>query len=383
MPATSDAIVVGAGIVGAACAEALARDGWGVTILEEAFAACGTTAAGMGHIVVMDDSPEQLALTAYSDRLWRELRLDADRGSEVDRCGTLWIAEDDTQLSALGAKRDAYAGVGIATEVLDARQLADAEPHLRQGLVGALRVPGDSVVYPPGATLELLRRARSAGAVLREGARVVSIGAGFVRLHDGETLRAQVTVNAAGARAGQLTPDLPIVPRKGHLAITDRVSRVCRHQLVELGYLSSAHSMTTESVAFNLQPRKTGQLLIGSSREFVGWDASINRALLRRMLARAVDFVPMLGRLPVIRCWTGFRPATADKLPLIGEWRMPGVWIAAGHEGLGITTSLATARLLADLLAGRSTAIDAAPFAATREMAVDDHDAGTPAALSA
>ncbi len=378
--ATSDAIVVGAGIVGAACAEALARDGWRVTILEETFAASGTTAAGMGHIVVMDDSPEQLALTAYSDRLWRELGLDSDRRSEVERCGTLWIAEDSTQLAALEAKRDAYGGVGVATEVLDARGLEIAEPMLRRGLAGALRVPADSVVYPPGATLELLRRAGARGAVLRERVRVVALEAGFVRTQTGETIHADVVVNAAGARAAQLTPELPIVPRKGHLAITDRTSHACRHQLVELGYLASAHSMTTESVAFNLQPRKTGQMLIGSSRELVGWDASINRAVLRRMLARAVDFVPILANQSVIRCWTGFRPATPDKLPLIGAWDpTPGVWVAAGHEGLGITTSLATAGILADLVAGRAPAIDAVPFAPTRASARLDAEAKVPA----
>ena len=371
--ATSEAIVVGAGIVGAACAEALSRDGWRVTVLEEAFAASGTTAAGMGHIVVMDDSPEQLALTAYSDRLWRELGFDSDRRSEVERCGTLWVAEDEMQLAALDAKQTAYAQADIATEVLDAHDLALAEPTLRRGLAGALRVPADSVVYPPGATLELLRRAKTRGMQLCEGVQVTALGPGFVRTLSGDTLRADVIVNAAGARAAQLTPGLPIVPRKGHLAITDRTSSVCRHQLVELGYLTSAHSMTTESVAFNLQPRKTGQMLIGSSRELVGWDASINRAVLRRMLARAVDFVPSLANLSVIRCWTGFRPATPDKLPLIGEWDpTPGLWVAAGHEGLGITTSLATAALLADLVAGRTPAIAAPPFAPNRAIASHD-----------
>jgi D-hydroxyproline dehydrogenase subunit beta len=367
---TSEAIVVGAGIVGAACAEALSRDGWRVTILEESFAASGTTAAGMGHIVVMDDSSEQLALTAYSDRLWRELGFDSDRRSELERCGTLWVAEDAMQLAALDAKQAAYAEAGIATEILDAHDLALAEPTLRRGLAGALRVPADSVVYPPGATLELLRRAKARGTVLREGAQVATLGQGFARTQSGDTLHADVIVNAAGARAAELTPGLPIVPRKGHLAITDRTSSVCRHQLVELGYLTSAHSMTTESVAFNLQPRKTGQMLIGSSRELVGWDASINRAVLQRMLARAVDFVPSLVNLSVIRCWTGFRPATPDKLPLIGAWNpIPGLWVAAGHEGLGITTSLATAALLADLVAGRTPAISAAAFAPTRAIA--------------
>ena len=90
----SDAIVVGAGIVGAACAAALARDGWRVTVLEKSFASSGTTSVGMGHLVVMDDSPEQLALTRYSLGLWRELASELDGRSELDRCGTLWVAED-------------------------------------------------------------------------------------------------------------------------------------------------------------------------------------------------------------------------------------------------------------------------------------------------
>ena len=132
-------------------------------------------------------------------------------------------------------------------------------------------------------------------------------------------MHADVVVNAAGAAAAPLTPGLPIVPRKGHLAITDRYPDFCRHQLVELGYLTSAHVMTNESVAFNVQPRTTGQVLIGSSRELVGWDASINHSILRRMLARAVEFIPGLRELSVIRSWTGFRPATPDKLPLIGR----------------------------------------------------------------
>lgn len=365
----SDAIVVGAGIVGAACAAALARDGWRVTILEKSFASSGTTSVGMGHLVVMDDSPEQLALTKYSLRLWRELAPTLDRRAEVDACGTLWVAEDESQLVALHAKRDVYASADIATEVLDARALSEAEPNLRRDLVGALRVPHDSVVYPPGATLGLLDDARANGAELREGAAVEAIVPNGVRCA-GETIHAAVVVNAAGTWAPQLTPELPITPRKGHLAITDRYPGFCRHQIVELGYLTSAHVMTSESVAFNIQPRSTGQVLIGSSRELVGWNAQINRGILRRMLERASQFMPTLGTLSVIRCWTGFRPATPDKLPLIGRWDpTPGLWIAAGHEGLGITTSLGTAQLLADQIAGRATEIDAAPFSPTRALA--------------
>jgi glycine/D-amino acid oxidase-like deaminating enzyme len=365
----SDAIVVGAGIVGAACAAALARDGWRVTILEKSFASSGTTSVGMGHLVVMDDSPEQLALTKYSLRLWRELAPTLDRRAELDVCGTLWVAEDESQLAALHAKRDVYASVGLGTEVLDAQALSDAEPNLWRDLIGALRVPDDSVVYPPGATLGLLDAARANGAELREGVDVQAIVPNGVRCA-GETIRGDVVVNATGPWAPQLTPELPIAPRKGHLAITDRYPNFCRHQIVELGYLTSAHVMTSESVAFNIQPRSTGQMLIGSSRELVGWNMAINRDILRRMLERARQFMPKLATLSVIRCWTGFRPATPDKLPLIGRWDpIPGLWIAAGHEGLGITTSLGTARLLADQIAGRATEIEAAPFSPMRAMA--------------
>jgi len=216
------------------------------------------------------------------------------------------------------------------------------------------------------ATLALLERACTAGAELREGVRVDAIGEREVHV-GGERIVCDAVVNAAGAAAPALTPEIPIVPRKGHLVITDRYPGFCRHQLVELGYLASAHTMTSESVAFNVQPRATGQLLIGSSRELAGWDPAINPTIVHRMLDRALDFMPALARVSAIRTWTGFRPATPDKLPLIGAWEeTPGLWIAAGHEGLGITTALGTGQLLADLVLERTPAIDPAPFAPSR-----------------
>jgi len=364
-----DAVVVGAGIVGAACAEALSRSGMSVLVLDASFAGSGTTAAGMGHLVVMDDSPAQLALTAYSGRLWAALAPELPRNVEHEACGTLWVAEDDEQLEAVRAKQGVYADAGVATEILSPAQLAEAEPHLRPGLAGALLVRGDAVIYPPNGARALLKRAITNGATLREGVRVNAIGAREV-IAGNERISCDRVINAAGALAPELTPGIPIVPRKGHLVITDRYPGFCRHQLVELGYLTSAHTMTTESVAFNVQPRATGQMLIGSSRELVGWDGSINRSIVRRMLDRALDFMPGLALASAIRTWTGFRPTTPDKLPLIGSWdEMPGLWIAAGHEGLGITTSVGTGQLLADLITGRAPAIDPAPFAPSRVLA--------------
>jgi len=147
---------------------------------------------------------------------------------------------------------------------------------------------------------------------------------------------------------------------------------------VELGYLASAHGPSRESpsVAFNLQPRATGQMLLGSSREFAGFDASINRAVRSRMIRRGLSFMPALAGLSAIRTWVGFRPATPDNLPLVGRWpRTPRLFVAAGHEGLGVTTALGTARLAADAILGRRSAIDPAPYAPDRLFERSEADA--------
>ena len=354
--------MIGGGIVGAACAWYLTRDGRRVTVLDAGFAGGGATAAAMGHVVVMDDSEAQFALTALSVRLWTELAGELPVACEDECRGTLWVAADEEELEHARAKRAFYIERGVPAEVLSPADLMAAEPELRPGLAGALFVPDDRIIYPPGATRWLMDRALELGAELRNGVRVEAIGPGWA-MCGGERIEAGLVVNAAGAEAAKLTPGLPIEPRKGHLAITDRYPGFCNSQLVELGYLKSAHSHVGESVAFNLQPRATGQLLIGSSRELVGFDGSMNRSILAAMLERAALFLPRLPELRVVRTWTGFRPASKDHLPFIGPWQgSEKLWIAAGHEGLGITLSLGTGKLLADRIAGRESEVDPAPY---------------------
>ncbi len=362
----TDVVVVGAGVVGAACADALSEAGLSVTVLESRFAGGGSTAAAMGHVVVMDDSEAQFALTALSRGLWERLAPEMPPPCEDERTGTLWVAASGAEMQHVRRKAAFYRERGVDAEELDEKALALAEPNLRPGLPGALRVPGDRVVYPVNAARWLLSRAVARGARLVEGAEASSIGPGRVATPRG-AYEAGAVVNAAGAAAPLLTPGLPVAPRKGHLVITDRSPGFCRHQLVELGYLASAHTPAPESVAFNLQPRATGQMLLGSSREFVGFDAGINRRVRDRMIRRGLEYMPGLARLSAIRTWTGFRPATPDNLPLIGPWKdTPGLFVAAGHEGLGITTALGTGRLVADAILGRRSPIDAAPYDPTR-----------------
>ena len=363
-----DIIIVGAGIVGAACAAECASAGLKVLVLDRGPIGGGTTAAGMGHLVVMDDSEAQFALTDYSRQLWLKLKPRLPGDVEYELCGTLWVAADEEEMEEVYRKQKYYSERGVRVEVLDAEAVKKAEPNLRPGLAGGLRVLEDGVVYPPCGARFLLEEAQKNGAELRTGVVVRDLlPEGGVVLEDGSRITAEKSVSATGPWSPALTPGLPVRKRKGHLAITDRYPGFVHHQIVELGYLKSAHAMGQDSVAFNIQPRHTGQMLIGSSRQFDAESAAVDQTILERMLSRAIEYLPTLAYLTVTRVWTGHRAATPDKLPIIGPSpHNDHIWLATGHEGLGITTSLGTGRLLADLLLGRPTEISAEPYLPVR-----------------
>jgi glycine/D-amino acid oxidase-like deaminating enzyme len=369
-----DVLIAGAGIVGAACAFELAKAKMRVAIVDRSFPASGATGASMGHLVAMDDSEAQFALTRYSQVLWHELRDTLPATVEFDECGTIWLACDAEELAEARRKHAYYRDRGVAAEVLDSVAVHNAEPNLRTPMAGGLLVEGDAVVYPPAATAYFLEQATALGATVILDRTVRSIGGSQATLDDGTVVSAGKLINAAGCSASELTEGIQVKPRKGHLVITDRYPDVIRHQLVELGYLKSAHSVTEDSVAFNLQPRKTGQILIGSSRQYGAMDERVDTEMVSRMLHRAFEFVPKLDSLSAIRVWTGFRPATPDSLPLIGPWeRDSSVLLATGHEGLGITTSLATAKLIHAHITGSEPAIPLAPYLPSRHIPAEIH----------
>lgn len=362
-----DAVVIGAGIVGAACADSLSSEGLSVAVVEKDLVGGGATAAGMGHIVVMDDSEAQFALTRYSQQLWTKLRPELPADVEYQPCGTLWVAADEEEMGEVKRKHGYYTQRGVPVSIVDGMTLGRIEPNLRAGLAGGLLVPEDAAIYPPCAARFLLERAQGRGTKTFLGESVQRIDDSSVVLSRGERLSAGAIINASGACATQLTPGIDIKLRKGHLVITDRYPGFVRHQLVELGYLKSAHSLTSDSVAFNVQPRSTGQMLIGSSRQYGVEDKRVDDSILSRMLQRAIEYMPALAQTSAIRVWTGFRAATPDKLPLIGPVpARQNLFLATGHEGLGITTSLATGALIADQVIGRRSSIEVEPYLPSR-----------------
>lgn len=366
---TFDLIVVGAGIVGAACADAATAAGLRVAIVESGDIGGGATAAAMGHLVALDEDPAELALAQYSQQLWDEF-VDSP-AAQFRRCGTLWVARDARECDAIGPKIARLRGAGIAAEALDALALHRLEPALAPGAAGGVRVPGDAVVYPPSVARLLVERACGRGAQVYAGRRVCALESGEVLLDDSTRLSGPALI-ATGCALPELVPRLPMRARKGHLVITERYADFIHHQLVELGYADSAHGAQDASVAFNVQPRATGQILIGSSREFESGSAHVSMTMVERMLARAFDFLPGLKPMLALRIWTGFRPTSIDGKPYIGP--VPDrkdLWVAAGHEGLGVTTALGSARLLVDQLLGRRCAIDPTPYLPARALMQD------------
>ena len=359
---TRDVAVLGAGIVGAACSRALAQAGLRVIVLDRAPFGSGATAAGMGHLVVMDDSDAQFTLTRFSQQLWDELapRLPAD--AEYVKTGTLWVAADDEEMAAVRQKHDYYQARGVLTEILDGSAVAAAEPNLRPCHAGGLRVPGDSVVYPPCARwlIEEARRCGRNSPGCRRGSdrrRENHAGRWVV-----DFLRQRRSCDRRRGPASSC-PTCRFGLARGISSSRIAIPASCGIRLSSWGISRAAHGSERASVAFNAQPRKTGQLLLGSSRQFDVEHKEVEPRMVERMIARALEYMPGLARLSALRVWTGFRAATPDSLPLIGP--LPGRAghvLATGHEGLGITTSLGTAALIACHLTGQTPPIVAAPY---------------------
>jgi len=367
MAVNADVLVVGAGIIGAACALSLQRRGLQVTLIEATSPGCGVTAAGMGHLVALDETPQELDLCLYSLELWREFFLEFPGVGEAVSCGTLWVAEDEHQLAEAHQRAERLNARNWHAEAVAASQLQQLEPALRSGLAGGIRVRNDSVVYPPAIahhlTQELVRR----GGQLCCGERVLSVGDACLNLESGSRLSAKHVVIAAGNDVSRLIPDVTVFPRKGHLAITDRYPGRLSHQIVSMNYGQSDMSANALAVAANVQPRPTGQWLVGSCRQDGKTDTQIDVAALSAVMKSAISLLPCLAEMRVIRSWAGMRPASLDGRPIIGEHPLrKGVWLAAGHEGLGVTTALATAELLANQIMNTPCAIDVSPYLPSR-----------------
>jgi glycine/D-amino acid oxidase-like deaminating enzyme len=334
--ASADAIVVGAGICGASAAYFLAERGVDVLVLDRAGISRGTTGRGEGNVLVCDKRPGPVRDLALQGRgLWELL-------------GQRFPAARVTPKGAL---------------VLDHPNGSDAstlEPALAQG-TRALLEPRDLQVDPAGATGALLAEVRGRARV-RVGVEVAGVTGGTVTLSTGDRLGCEHVIVATGPWARALT-GLPVEPRKGQLVALAASPGTIVHKLIENAYIDAVED-TDEGLAIATVIEQTldgDEILVGSSRERVGFDDTVNSAVSHAMIDRAAAFVPALRELPVRRAWCGWRPWLPDQRPAVGPLA-PGVWASAGHEGSGVCLGPISGLLLAQLICGEPPVADPAPF---------------------
>lgn len=375
---SADVVVVGAGIVGAACARALSEAGLSVVVVDSGGIAGGTTGAGEGNILVSDKSPgPELDLALLSRRLWSELGEVLPAEVELEAKGGLVVATNEAALAPLLSSAAAQREAGVVTENLPAGDLAAHEPHLAADLPGGVFYPQDMQVQPMLAAAHLLRLARASGSLVRTGNVVVG-----VRRSTSGTVAGVLTafgeipcgavVNAAGTWGGEIAAmagaPIPVLPRRGFVLVTEPLPQVVRHKVYSADYVanvaSGSEGLETSAV---VEGTASGPVLIGASRERVGFDATMSYEVLSRLAAQAVRLFPVFASVRVQRAYRGFRPYCPDHLPVIGpDPRVPGLLHACGHEGAGVGLAPATARLVTEALTGGAPSMSWEPFSPVR-----------------
>ncbi|HEV7648472.1 MAG TPA: FAD-dependent oxidoreductase [Actinophytocola sp.] len=379
-----DVLVIGAGMVGAACAYYCAAAGLRVGVVERGAVAGGTTSAGEGNILVSDKEPgAELDLALLSLRLWAELgeRLGGDR-FELHAKGGVVVARTADAAAGLDTLVGRQRAAGLEVTRVGAGGLAELEPRLTRDVAGGAYYPQDMQVQPMLAAVELLRQARAHGATVHTGTEVVGLqrdkGGAItgVRTSAGDLATGWV-VNAAGTWGGEIAKlahaPVPVLPRRGFVLVTEPLpSSVIRHKVYTADYVANVASddagLETSVV---VEGTRAGTVLIGASRERVGFDRTMSLPILRALAVQAVGLFPFLADVTLLRSYLGFRPYCPDHLPVIGpDPRVPGLVHACGHEGAGIGLSAATGHLIAQALTGATPDLDLAPFGADRFEAV-------------
>lgn len=358
-------LVVGAGMVGAACAYYCAEAGLRVTVVERGAVAGGTTSGGEGNILVSDKEPgPELDLALLSGRLWTELGERFGDAFELQHKGGVVVARVPAALAGLTALATKQRAHGVTAEEVDPREL---EPCLTTDVAGGVHYPQDMQVQPMLAAAELLRHARGRGAHVHTGTEVMEIRENNVRTSAGD-FHPRWVINAAGTWGGEVAEragaPVPVLPRRGFILVTEPLPPLIRHKVYSADYVANVASddagLETSVV---IEGTRAGTVLIGASRERVGFDRTMSLPVLRKLAAQATDLFPFLRDVQLLRGYLGFRPYCPDHLPVIGpDPRAPWLVHACGHEGAGIGLSAATGHLIAQTLTGARPDLDLTPF---------------------
>ncbi|WP_106497800.1 NAD(P)/FAD-dependent oxidoreductase [Lentibacillus sp. Marseille-P4043] len=370
-----DVVVIGGGIMGAAISYYCSKAGLDITVLEKKELASGTSSRCDGNILAIDKDPgfdSQMSLK--SQQLVHELDKELAISFEYRNPGSILVCENDAELEAAQKWVHQQQEAGLDFKMLDREDLRNESDYFADDLYGGLECKTDSTVNPYMLTYSMFYSAQKNGAKIHTHTEVKNINKDtsgrFVIETNNETFIANKVVNACGVWAPyigeMLDIDIPIKPRKGQLIVASRQQPVGLRKVMEFGYLISKFGgerivdpITDKyGVALVFEPTESQNFLIGSSREFNGFDINVNHEVTKYIAKRAVRFYPKMADMTVIRTYAGLRPWTEDHLPIISHVdEVPGFYIAAGHEGDGISLAAVTGKVIEELISGSETSI--------------------------
>ena len=359
----ADVVIAGGGVIGSAIAYFLALNGVEVVLLEKEGIGSGSSGACDGAVLMQSKKPGiHLKMAMESHKLLEELQDQLPVPFELEKNGGLIVieTEDERKLMEQHVKTQREAGLDV--ELIDGQQLRTLSPHLSPHLLGGTYLSSESKINPMSLTLGFIRGAMQLGADIITGTRVLDIKTNgdqivSVQTDNGE-IETHTLVNAAGANAPgighMLNIDIPIRPKRGQLLVTEARPGLLKPCLLTASYIAAKHnspSKNKNSGGLSIDQTHNGNLLLGSTRELVGYDKRNTADGLKQIASRAVRILPDLKEMMLIRAFAGLRPYTPDGLPILGKVeKMKGFIMAAGHEGDGIALSAITGKLISELI---------------------------------
>ena len=348
-----DAVVIGGGVIGLSVAWRAARAGLSVALVDpEPGSGASHFAAGMVAPVGEVEYGEEAVIALNRDSATRypsfiaELELDAGRSAGYRQTGTLHVAVDGDEQTALERQFRFRRELGLPVERLTSHETRELEPRLSPSIRGGMLVRSDHQVDPRAMVPTLLQACnrlgvqihRSSAALLVEKGRVTGVG-----IADGERLEASRVVLAAGCWSGAVAgvPDDDVPP-----------VRPVKGQILRLRGAPEMIARTIHGGSVYVLPRGDGRVVIGSTVEERGYDTSVTAGAVYELLREARALVPEVAELELVEASAGLRPGSPDNMPIVGDATTPGLVVATGHYRNGYLLAPATADAVAGVLAG-------------------------------
>lgn len=377
----ADVIVIGGGIIGTAVTYYLSRRGKKVMLVERDDICTGTSGACDAYITPHTKAPGfHLDLCMRSQKLWDSLEEELGVDLEYEgNCGGLQVCQNEMEYKLVSDNAEKLKAGGLEVHMLPIEKAREIESALSPALAGALYCPSAGQTNPFKTSFAFINKAREYGAVLKNHCPVTGIivedgCAVGVNTEQGD-FSANAVVDAAGSWGGQIGKMLglnfPILPRRGQLLVTEPVAPLI-HTTMQTGmYMVIKHhpEMITDErvkrlgIGYCIEQTADGTIIIGFTRELVGYDKSCTLEAIEGIAQIACRHIPQLRNLHFIRTFAGFRPYVEDNMPLIGAVdSIPGFYVAAGHEGDGVSLAPITGQLISEIIVDGATSFDISTF---------------------